>query len=259
MVRARAPVLARARAGGGAGRAGRGGAARLRRDPQRQAHHRHRAVRRLRPGRGSGVRRGGDHGARVERVPLAGPLDGLADGRLGGRGGGGRAPRADHEGPRARATPARRGLRAGGIGVRGLDGPLPVDARRAAGPRLLPRRVRQLVAVQPRARDRQRGLLAPHRARLHPRPRPLPAPLRGELAGPRGRDRSDGGGAHPRAWRPRRPSPPAARRRPRPSAICGARRTATAALAPRRTGNRARSTAAGRRSASPGRGPTRAT
>ena len=46
-----------------------------------------------------------------------------------------------------------------------------------------------LAALQPRARDRQRGVLPPDRTGLHPRAAPLPAPLRGALAGAGGRRR----------------------------------------------------------------------
>ncbi len=83
LVRARQAARARGRAGGHARGAGRGRPARLRRDPERQADHRHRAVRRLRARRGPGLRGGGDHGAGLEHLPLAGAVDALADGRLG--------------------------------------------------------------------------------------------------------------------------------------------------------------------------------
>ena len=52
-------------------------------DPERQADHRHRAVRRLRARGGAGLRGRGDRRARLEHLPLAGALDALADGRLG--------------------------------------------------------------------------------------------------------------------------------------------------------------------------------
>ncbi len=61
------------------------GRARVRRGPERQADDRHRAVRRLRARRRARLRRRRDHRARVERLLLAGPVDGLADGRLGRR------------------------------------------------------------------------------------------------------------------------------------------------------------------------------
>ena len=88
LVRARAPALARPGAGGRAGGACGGGPAGLRGDPEREAHHGHRALRRLRAGRGAGLRGGGDRGAGVERLPLPGPVDGVADGGMGdgGRG-----------------------------------------------------------------------------------------------------------------------------------------------------------------------------
>ncbi len=71
-------------------------------------------------------------------------------------------------------------------GVAGLffgagDGPVPVDARRAAHARRLRRGVGALARVQHRARGRQRGLLPADRARVRARAAALPAPVRGRV------------------------------------------------------------------------------
>ena len=76
-------------------------------DSQRQAEHRHRAVRRLRPGGGAGLRGGCGVRPRVELLPRPGAVDGLADGRL-GRGGRGR--RGARQGD-ARAARSRDGCK----------------------------------------------------------------------------------------------------------------------------------------------------
>ena len=203
LVRARQAARARARARGHAGRARRGRPARLRGGPERQADHRHRAVRRLRARRGAGLRGRRGHGARLERLPLAGPVDAVADGRLGGRRRGRRAARARAARPRARAAAAGRGLRPGRPRLRRLDGPLPAHPRGPPGPRHLSRALGQLAPLQPRPRDRKRGVLPLDRTRLHPRPAPLPPPLRGALARARGRGRGDAAAACCWRCRPR--------------------------------------------------------
>ena len=128
--------------------------------------------------------------------------------------------------------------------LRRLDGRLPVDARGAPGPRLLPRRRGHLAAVQPRARDRQRRLLPPDRAGLRARARALPAPLRGALAGAGG---GDGGAAC--SWSCWPPCPRHGRGRHRrasvPSATCCAPRTGRRLRRRAAARHRARSTAAG--------------
>ena len=116
LVRARAAARARARAGGGAGRARRRRAAGVRRDPERQADHRHRPVRRLRARRGAGLRGRRGHGARLEHLPLAGALDRLADGRLGRR----RASRAPCSRARCAAASRTGSLLAAVCGLAGL-------------------------------------------------------------------------------------------------------------------------------------------
>ena len=84
------------------------------------------------------------------------------DGRLGRRRRGRWAARA----PCAHASPAGARLRLWrrGTCVRRLDGRLRLDLRRPPGPRVLSRRVRELAALQPRPRARQRRVLPPDRA-----------------------------------------------------------------------------------------------
>ena len=142
-------------------------------------------------------------------------MDRLADGGLGG--GGGRRRAARPAPARARAQPLRagRGVRPGRSRLRGLDGRLPVDAHRAPGPRQLPCRLCQLAALQPRPRDRQRGLLPVDRPGVHPFAAALPAAPGGELAALAGHDRGRAGPrrAHPRrACRRRRRDPERTRR-----------------------------------------------
>ena len=134
------------------------------------------------------------------------------------------------------------GLRPGRPRLRRLDGPLPADARRPPGPRLLPRAGGHVAALQPRSRDRERGVLPLDRTGLHPRAAPLPPPPGGALA------------ARPRAP-PRRcvlalllvlpAAAGAASPASAPSAGCCGARTRTAASAPRPARPRAASTAAG--------------
>ena len=85
VVRAGAPDRARDRARGDARRARRARPDRVRADPERQADHRHRADLRLRARRRARVRgrRGG--GAGLEPLLRPGPVDAVADGRLGRR------------------------------------------------------------------------------------------------------------------------------------------------------------------------------
>ncbi len=119
VVLARGPRLVRAHqavgqggvARGHARGAGRGGADRVRAVPQRQAHHRHRAVRRPRDRRGPGLRGGRDHRARLERLLRPGPVDAVADGGLGPRGRARGACSAAARRPRARPRTARARVR----------------------------------------------------------------------------------------------------------------------------------------------------
>ena len=108
LVRAHAPAGAGGGNGGGARGAGGGGAAGLRADPQRQAHHRHRAVRRLRARSDPRLHGRRDHRAGVQPVLRPGPVDGLADGGLGRRRRGRRARRPSVAGARAIAPRAGR-------------------------------------------------------------------------------------------------------------------------------------------------------
>ncbi len=170
------------RAGGGAGRAGGGRAARLRGGPQREAHHRHRAVRGLRARRRARVRGRRDHRAGVEHLPRPGAVDRVADGGVGRRRRGGRRPGEGIRRPRDRPVAVGDRVRGRGPGLRRAARPLPDHPRRAPGPGDLPGGVRHLAAVQLGACDRQRGLLPPDRPGLHPRAAPLPAPVRGALA-----------------------------------------------------------------------------
>ena len=148
-------------------------------------------------------------------------------------------------------------LRARRARLRRLDGPLPAHARGPPGPRLLPGAVRQLAALQPRPRDRKRGVLPLDRTRLHPRAAPLPPPPRGALAA-----RPPGAAATLllalAAGRP----PPRSPRRPPSAPSAGLRepRTRTAASAPPRARRRA-ALYSGWAGARPGRRPatTRAT
>ena len=220
--------------GSGAGRARGGRPARVRRVPERQADHRHRAVRRLRPGRGAGLRGRRGHRDGVEHLPLAGPVDRLADGRLGRGRHRGRRARALASRPRAQPVPAGRRVRARRSALRRLDGPLPMDARRPPGPRHLPGDRGHVAALQRRPRGRQRGVLpadrpgfiralARYRRRLEvrwersPAPAAAPSPSRSCLR-----------------CLPSRLPP---RRRSAPRATCCRRRTRTAASAQHRLGS----------------------
>ena len=142
-------------------------------------------------------------------------MDRLADGGLGGGGGRRRAARPAAARPRAQPFRAGRRVRPGRSRLRSLDGRLPVDAHRAPGPRQLPCRLCQLAPLQPRPRDRQRGLLPVDRPGVHPFAAALPAAPRGELAAVAGHDRGRAGPrrAHPRRARRRgRRDPERARR-----------------------------------------------
>ena len=182
-------ALVRARAAARAGDRGRGGArgargrraARVRRVPERQAHHRHRPVRRLRARRRAGVRGRRGHRDRLEHLPLAGPLDRLADGRMGRGRHRGRRARAHASRPRAEPVRARRGVRPGRPRVRRVDGRVSMDTRRPTGSRYLCGCGRDLSAVQHRPRRGQRRVLPPDRAGLPARARALPPPPRGAL------------------------------------------------------------------------------
>ena len=101
LVRAREASRAGARGGGRARRTGGGGPARLRGLPEREADHRHRALRRLRARRGARLRGWRGDRDRVEHLSLPGALDRVADGRLGGRGRGRRGARQAASRPRA--------------------------------------------------------------------------------------------------------------------------------------------------------------
>ena len=233
------------------------GRARLCRDPERQADNRHRAVRRLRARRGAGLCRGGGDCGRVERLPLSGSLDPVADGRLGGRRGGRRRACARHARPRAQSACARRRLRARRPRLRRLDGPLPAHPRGPPGPRHLPGAVRELAPVQPRPCDRKRRVLPLDWSRIHPRASPLPPQARSALARARGRGRSDAAAG---------PRPGSAGRRGRrvaggaaPNAGLREPRTRTAASARSRASPPARCSAAGPGSGWPRRATTRAT
>ena len=98
LVRAQPPERARARAGGDARRARRARPDRVRPDPEREADDRHRAAHRLRARRRAGLHGRRGRGARLEPVLRAGPVDAVADGRLGDR-------RADRRRARARLGP----------------------------------------------------------------------------------------------------------------------------------------------------------
>ena len=109
------PPAAGARARGHAGRPGGAGAHRLRADPQRQADHRHRAHRRLRARRPGRVRRRRGGRAGLERLLRPGPVDAVADGRLGAVRPA-RAPGSAASGRRpASRWPLAAGLRRGGL------------------------------------------------------------------------------------------------------------------------------------------------
>ena len=186
LVRARAAARARARAGRGARGAGGGGAARLRGGPNVKpttdivlfAGYALGAV----PGFAVGAVT-----AIVSNIFLSqGPWTVWQMAGWGAVGVGGRAARPGAARTRAEPLPARGGLRTGGPRVRRVDGRLPVDARGAPGPRLLPGGGGELASLQPRPRDRQRRLLPADRPRLHPRAAALPAPPRGALAAPAG-------------------------------------------------------------------------
>ena len=205
VVRAGAPDRARDRARGDAGGAGRARQDRVRAAAERQADDRHRADLRLRAGRRARVRGRRRGRARLQPLLRPGPVDAVADGGL-GRGRRRRRRARPRRGSPARAAAARRGVRDRLAGVRGGDEPLHVGhllgrphARQAGGD------LRDVAAVRPRPRGRQRAVLPRLRPGARARAGPLPDALRGPLGAGRG-DR------------------PAARRRGRErGAACGGR------------------------------------
>ena len=227
LVRARAAAREGDRGRGRPGGARRGRPARVRRVPERQAHHRHRPVRRLRARSGAGLRGRGGHRDRLEHLPLAGPLDRLADGRMGGGRHRRRVTRARAARPGAQPVRTCWGVRTGRPGVRRVDGRVSMDTRRPTGSRYLFGCGRDLSAVQHRPRRGQRGVLPADRAGVPACPRALPPPLRGALGAlaRAGRARRRGGRAPAaRARRRDRRHPGGARRElPREGAEQGRR------------------------------------
>ena len=133
LVRALAAERARARAGGGARRARGGRPAGVRRVPEREADHRHRAAGGLCARRRARFRGGGDHRRSCRTSSWAtGPWTPWQMAAWGGVGDCGRAARARYA--RARAEPLAAGdrVRGRGRGLRRRDGHLPVDAGRAS-------------------------------------------------------------------------------------------------------------------------------
>ena len=196
VVRADASHLAGARAGGDARRARRAGPDRVRAAAERQADHRHRAAHGLLARRRARVRGRGGRGARQQRVLRPGPVDAVADVRV-GRDRGRRRDARQGRRAGARADGARGRLRARRRVLRGGDEPQPVgDVLRRSQPRQARRLLRDVAAVRPRPRRRQRRVLPRLRPRARARALPLPAAVRGQLAPgagarrrrPRGRD-----------------------------------------------------------------------
>ena len=180
---------------------------------ERQADDRHRADRRLRARRRARVH--GRRGRRAGQQPVlrAGPVDAVADGRLGRR-------RAVRRG-RSRASPAatsaasrwRPPARVAGLGFGAVMNLSTLgDLLRRSHDGQAGRRLRHLAAVRHRPRHRQRRSSASPSARAGPRPAALPDALRHHLAAERaqrGPDRLRLGAVAPR--------PPARRARRRPA------------------------------------------
>ena len=182
VVRADASHLAGARAGGDARRPRRARPDRVRAAAERQADHRHRAPHRLLARGRSRVRGRGGRGARQQRVLRPGAVDAVADVRVGRdrgrrrRARQGRRPAPQPDLPRDRLRARRRVLRRG-------DEPQHVgDVLRRSQPRQAGRVLRDVAAVRPGARRRERRVLPRLRPRARARAVPLPAAVRGQLA-----------------------------------------------------------------------------
>ena len=178
-----APAGTNRGAGGRAGGAGRGRPAGLRRGPEREAHHRHRAVRGLRARARPGLRGGRDR-PRSSRTSSSardrGPRGRWPAGAGSGFGGRGLSPSLTATGDRARCQLAI------ACGLAGLAFGALLDvyqttlaARQDLATYLAVSGTSLPVQLGPC--DRQRRVLPPDRPGLHPRAAPLPAPLRGAL------------------------------------------------------------------------------
>ena len=161
------PDLARARAGRDARRAGRARPDRLRADPERQADDRHRAARRLRARRRARLRGRRRRRAGLELLLRPGAVDAVADGGAGALVGVvGAAARARCARGRSAASRSRSPARSPALvfgAVMNLH--LWVTYSGDHTPRQARRLLRDLAAVRPRARGRQRRLLPGLRAR----------------------------------------------------------------------------------------------